>query len=607
MAAKFSLGSIQLLTLKQQLWRVQRHLSKRLLLLEFTADSLLVAQFQLRPKGLRFCGFARESLPGGAVERGVPSDPKLMAELISSLCKEQLLVAHRAMVVLPPEAVHCSSHWLPADLEKSELQHKLLQPAPPVLLPFPLGQTDFDVLPHGTFGSRGSENLQLWTILAVASRLSDRLLQCLQLADQECERIELSALSLSRLAQPHLAGLASGQTALVLDFDRDQTHVVVASSEGPLLADRLTAIRAYPHGDPDAQDSYMPLSEIDLQAFVADLNHLIEHLQNDAELPQVVSKIVVTGMNSAHPDLVGLLGSLLSIPVIGISLFDINALDGLDQLALTESCFFHRIVGAAISLVPDLALEAVAPLTVPVAVVASLDLAGDESIDPVESPSQDLPVDEQEQALEAAMYHEATIGSEPTPDTAETPSSPSFLESEQADNHQEEGGEQPSDLTAAEPPLILDSQPLLLTDTPAPPVAPVAPKVTPTDDPTTWPSIGKRRARSSPAQTSTPTEAAPPWNEPASLQLEDLKESAGSSLFSFSADQGVEPEPETASNDTPSALGIDPQPEASDHEDAGSGLFSFASDPGLASEAKPRDVVIESDSDSGYSLGLGEP
>ena len=80
MAAKFSLGSIQLLALKQQLWRVQRHLSKRLLLLEFTSDFLVVAQFQVRSTGLKLCGFARESLPSGAVERGVPTDPPLMAE-----------------------------------------------------------------------------------------------------------------------------------------------------------------------------------------------------------------------------------------------------------------------------------------------------------------------------------------------------------------------------------------------------------------------------------------------------------------------------------------------------------------------------------------------
>ena len=76
--------------------------------------------------------------------------------------------------------------------------------------------------------------------------------------------------------------MAAGQTALLLDFDRDQTHVVVASSNGPLLADRLTAIRAYPHGETDAKNNYLPLSEIDLQAFVADLNHLIEDLQDDS-------------------------------------------------------------------------------------------------------------------------------------------------------------------------------------------------------------------------------------------------------------------------------------------------------------------------------------
>ena len=439
MVAKFSLGSIQLLALKQQLWRVQRHLSKRLLLLEFTADFLVVAQFQVRPTGLKLCGFARESLPSGAVERGVPADPPLMAELISSLCKEQLLVAHRAMVVLPPEAVHCSSHWLPDDVDKSALQQALLQPASPVLLPFPLGQTDFDVLPHGTFSGRGPENQQLWTILAVASRLSDRLLQCLQLADQECTRIELSSLGLSRLAQPHLASLKANQTALILDFERDQTHVVVASADGPLLADRLTAIRAYLHGEPDAQGSYLPLSEIDLQAFVADLNHLVEHLQNEAELPQVVSKIVVTGVNSAHPNLVDLLNGMLLMPVVGINLFEHPALEGLDQLALTESCFFHRVVGAAMALVPHLSTDyALAGMaTSDEAISTELTLPQQEQDSENRESSQLL--DDTNQLLESAMYSDIQSNIEDTPAQLELPSS---LAVSSSGNQQEQEQEQ---------------------------------------------------------------------------------------------------------------------------------------------------------------------
>ena len=114
--------SVNFQVVKQQLWRLKRHLSKRILVIEFRQDALVLAQFQLLPDGLKLCGFVREALPGDAVERGVPKDPQLMAELISSLCKEQLLVGHRAIVVLPPQAVHLSSHWLPPGQKIEHLQ-----------------------------------------------------------------------------------------------------------------------------------------------------------------------------------------------------------------------------------------------------------------------------------------------------------------------------------------------------------------------------------------------------------------------------------------------------------------------------------------------------
>ena len=630
MAAKFSLGSIQLLALKQQLWRVQRHLSKRLLLLEFTSDSLVVAQFQVRSTGLKLCGFARESLPSGAVERGVPTDPPLMAELITSLCKEQLLVAHRAMVVLPPEAVHCSSHWLPSDLDKSELQQTLLQPAPPVLLPFPLGQTDFDVLSHGTFSGRGRENQQLWTILAVASRLSDRLLQCLQLADQECTRIELSSLSLSRLAQPQLASLKANETALILDFECDQTHVVVASSDGPLFADRLTAIRAYPHGEPDVQENYMPLSEIDLQAFIDDLNHLIEHLQNDPELPQIVSKVVVAGANSAHPNLIDLLNNILSISVVGINLFENPVLDGLDQLALTESCFFHRIVGAAMALVKDLSSDYASAEIARSDEVVSTDLTDLQQTQESVSSESIQPLDESNLLLESAMYSDLHSNFEDSFKQLDVPSSsatsgpdvqPEQIHDQELEKDQEKHQNQVSPGTSFQQaldgfPSPNDGEPLLLPDVkalpaPGPPTEPEAPlEVIPTDDPTTWPSVGKRRRRTSRADPSPAANVQPatPWQASNVSDDEDSTDSNESSLFSFGGNQAALGVQDLVSSDKL----LIPEPEsvkdAQRGEDAaGSGLFSFASDTNSSPELAPKDVIDESQSDSDYSLGLGDP
>ena len=532
MPAKFSLGSIKLLALKQQLWRVQRHLSKRVLLLEFRADALIVAQFQLRPSGLRLCGFAREQLPASAVERGVPADPKLMADLISSLCKEQLLVAHRAVVVLPPEAVHLSSHWLPSGLDQSMLQHRLLEPAPPVLLPFPLAQTDFDVLSHACLDALAPSGQRLWSILAVASRLSDRLLQCLQLADQECIRVELSHLSLLRCAASHLANLAPAQTLLLLDLDVAQTHVVVATSDGPLQADRLTAIRAYPHGDPDAQDGYLPLAQVDLQAFVDDLKQFITHVQDDPELPCQVHKIVVAGVNSAHPNLVELLKAMVSLPVAAINLFELPFLDGLDQLALTESCFLHRMAGAAISLSPqliDLTVTSEVPtISESAPSISAVDAASELMADP-----EPLVPSADEQALELAMYREPEDSTDMA--SEEAVESPVLSPMPRVDEPEESLPPMELEPPVAEQPEEL-SLSLKVSDQPvdsAPKINPKAQEITPTDDPSTWPSVGKRLRRLSAPQPQADEKAATPWMEPQASNIENIQETSESGLFSF--------------------------------------------------------------------------
>ena len=351
MAAKFSFDTQ---AFKQQLWRFKRHLSKRVLVLEFLHNSLILAQFQLLPNSLKLCGYARESLPSGAVERGVPKDPQLMAELIKSLCREQMLVGHRAVVVLPPEAVHLSSHWLPAGHQIEYVQQWLLDPTSPVQLPFPLEQTDFDVLPNRSLVNSDGSDLQLWSVMAVASRLSDRVLQCLQFCDTECRRIDTKALSLIRPVASLLRSLQHGQTALILDLGTDQTHVTIATADGPIQVERLTAIREYPHSDEDAQRNYLPLGEIDLKAFVADLNHLIANIDQNTSVPQSVALVVLTGVNSAHPDLQRLLASMISLEVVELNLFASPALKGIEQLSLTESCFMHSIVGAALGLLPHL-------------------------------------------------------------------------------------------------------------------------------------------------------------------------------------------------------------------------------------------------------------
>ena len=145
----FGLDISQLTT---QLKSVRRRLSKRLLLLEFSASGLRYAEAAPSLDGIRFSHISCVTLPDEALERGVPSDPSTMASLINELCTEKGIPAHRAAVVLSPDVAYQRIVNLPSDLSPEQARLYLTDPVNSVPLPFPLEQTDFDLFPTPSAG-----------------------------------------------------------------------------------------------------------------------------------------------------------------------------------------------------------------------------------------------------------------------------------------------------------------------------------------------------------------------------------------------------------------------------------------------------------------------
>ena len=344
--------------LGSQLMSVRRRLSKRLLLLEFSASGLRYAEAAPSLDGIRLSHISRVPLPEEALERGVPSDPALMASLVQQLCQEKRIPAHRAAVVLSPDVAYQRIVELPSQLTAEEAHLYLLDPANGAPLPFPLEQTDFDLYP---LPREEDSSSQPYLLIAVPQALIDRVVNLLDAAGFELQALELGPFCLLRFLADQLIGLCDLELHLVLELLPDCSQLTVVSSSGPIRFERLSAIRDF--SDPELNDEqrkealdaglsaeeltlnddrYLPISELDLRAVVRDLKAAISGLKA-RNASTVVRGLTLSGINSAHPlikdlfqDALGcdvtLLNPVLMPRVTGFSLDDLLVQAGLARL-----------------------------------------------------------------------------------------------------------------------------------------------------------------------------------------------------------------------------------------------------------------------------------
>ena len=181
-----TLFGLDISRLSSQLMSVRRRLSKRLLLLEFSASGLRYAEAAPSLDGICFSHISRVPLPEEALERGVPSDPTLMASLVQQLCQEKRIPAHRAAVVLPLEVAYQRIVELPSPLTPEEARLYLLDSANGAQLPFPLEQTDFDLYPLPRHEGSSSQS---YLLIAVPQALIDRVISLWMLLGLNCRHL----------------------------------------------------------------------------------------------------------------------------------------------------------------------------------------------------------------------------------------------------------------------------------------------------------------------------------------------------------------------------------------------------------------------------------
>ena len=353
-----------------RLLSIRRKISKRVLVLEFRPDSLLLAEATLTQLGVQLSHITSIPLPPEALDRGVPAEPLKMAGLIQDFCSENKIPAHRAAVVLPPELAFQRLLDLPAFLTTDEAREYVLNPANGLQIPFPLTQTDFDLFPVLTPVEQQDGDKRLYMLTAIPGVLVDPIVEMLQAADLELQLLELGSHSQLRNHAADLMSLSPQQVDLVLELLPDCSNLMLVSCSGLLGSERLASIRNPPELALEADqravalssgvlaedllfknESYLPLSDLDLRVLVADLRASLErfHLKRPGA---EIRRVVLTGVNSSHPLLADLLVETLNLPVVLSRSIAVTGLAGLAMDDLLLQSALGRLSGLSLGLLP---------------------------------------------------------------------------------------------------------------------------------------------------------------------------------------------------------------------------------------------------------------
>ena len=358
--------------LLDKVWLFRRQVSKSFLLVEFARNTITLVEASYSENDVKYTHLRRVQIPENAVERGVPSEPALMAELIKNLCKEEKINAKRTAVVLPPEAAFCKLIDIPAELSIEEARAYANSSNSGIQIAIPLKQTDFDIAPTGLAikTTTDGKKLRTYYLTSVPKKLIDQLLTTMQLADLELHLIELGFFCQLRLMAADSAGLLPNQYLILLELLPDATHLTITGAFGPVAIERIAAIREFPQVELSSDgenaaiaealsgealalgnETYMPISELDLRVIIRELNSSIDSFKQLNPYAEMIG-VALSGINSAHPMIDDLLKAGLNLPVQILRPIGASCVQSVSFKQLIVHQSIGRIIGLGLGLLP---------------------------------------------------------------------------------------------------------------------------------------------------------------------------------------------------------------------------------------------------------------
>ena len=368
---KNSFFGLDISPLNSFLYKIQRLISENILLIEFSHQSLIIAEISVSSNQIQINKVIKTNLPSEALDRSIPTDPEKISDLIKTICKEKRILSNLCYVIISPEAVFNKIINLPSDLNIEEAVNYALIPNPLLQIPIPLHQTDFD-LEKTSINTIQKDNKKYtsYFLRSIPKELVDKLIESLNLSDLKLCYLDSPSIAFSRLVQEDLERVQDDSTILVIEFLKHCTYLYAFNKSSTLSTIRLPSIRNFPEPNKNIleekikkphmkledlikqQDDYLPISKLDLKVFLKELKLFLNNFIKDNKYLKP-EKIYITGVNSSYPEITNLISNELDIETLKLNLITNKYFGNINIPNELFTQEISRIFGLALSLLEE--------------------------------------------------------------------------------------------------------------------------------------------------------------------------------------------------------------------------------------------------------------
>ena len=328
-----------------------KKISRSYLLIEFGFDYLNICEAIFVKGKISFKKIKHIGIPSEAMEKGIPNEPEIMGKLIKDTLKEENILTSRVAIVISQDSVYTRLINIPDSIKETKVESYLRDPKSLIQIPIQLSKSDFAIR-KTNYELQSNKNLYFLTAMPKSSM--NNLIKVCETADLNLNYVETGFKSISRLIQANYLFDNENTYLILLDFAKHCTFLTLLNEYGPISIDRISSIKNYPFANSsnssNNETEYLPISKYDLKVLVREIKKSL----NNFFLNKGVKynfKLILSGFNSAHPNLTKELSEYIKLPTFLISPTSIKEIGQLNYVNEDiYECVFTKIFGLSLGL-----------------------------------------------------------------------------------------------------------------------------------------------------------------------------------------------------------------------------------------------------------------